>query len=208
MVYGAGEYVQVETFRERALRLFREKAAREGKVKFSIKDIETDPLCPHIHLIKGSFKTVYDYIRAGGFYPATPNEDDLIRSLREFAKKYGRSPKTTDAAAGRLPYSKHMYEKRFVSWNAALKAAGLETRKVTGGRKKETVSPEEIEALVAELRELYGESGLLPTVAKHDAGNPPHSSSYLIKKLGDGKWRQVAVAADLLLASTILGHAA
>lgn len=67
MVYGVGEYVQVETFRERALRLLREKAAREGKVKFSIKDIETDPLCPHTHLIKGSFKTVYGYVRAGGF---------------------------------------------------------------------------------------------------------------------------------------------
>ncbi len=190
---------KVETFRERAIRLLQEKAAREQTRKLSCSSVINDPLCPHAHLLKACFGSVENAIRAAGLYPTRPNKDDAIRSLREFYNEYQRSPRTAEASTGMLVYGRGVYERLFGSWNAALKAAGLPVTEPVGGREKTVTDSKSVAEAIVIIRELYGESGILPTTDEHNRRHPEYSATFFIRRVG--KWSRLAELSGLRLQS-------
>ncbi len=197
MSYIPEKYPKVETFRERAIRLLQEKAAREHTRKLSCGSVTNDPLCPHTHLLKACFGSVENAIRAAGLYPTRPNADDAIRSLREFYDNYHRSPRSAETSTDMLVYSRGVYERLFGSWNAALKAADLPITDPVGGREKTVTDSESIAEAIVIIREFYGESGILPTADEHNRRHPECSANFFIRRVG--KWSRLAELSDLQL---------
>ena len=116
-------YRSLEDFREFAIRSLQDKAKRELTQKLSVQSVKDDELCPSISMLECAFKSISEAIRAAGLYPASPNQNDLIRSLKEFYDEYGRSPRVADADDDLLVYTYNTYVNHFGDWDNALIAA-------------------------------------------------------------------------------------
>lgn len=174
-------------------------------VKLAYTDIQNDPRSPSVRELGIEFETVKKAIRAAGLYPVCPEAEDLIRSLKEFYAKYGVMPHMSDANEGQLPYSASAYVSAFGSWNAALRAAGLDPIMPTGGKKRRTIKcRERDEEMLLYLKDKYGETGILPSRRRHDASNPTYTSR---QYRHIGGWGEIAAKLNLKMEATSIVHA-
>lgn len=102
------------------------------------------------------------------------SDDNLIQSLQELAKDLDRSPTVADVRnlAEKLP-DVSTFERRFGSWNDALKAAGME-----GAHDRSD------DAILQQLAALLVRLGRAPTKREVDADSSVASSGLYTKRFG------------------------
>ncbi len=172
------------------------KAEREQTCKLRLVDIEKDPRCPSVHLIRKVYPDPQDAIRAAGLYPSNPNDADLVRSLWKFYQEENRLPQFKDARDGLLLYNVDTYKAHLSvshQWHDVLVTSGLVEDKDATHWRNEIIA----EALVQEMICLYGADEYLPTQAEHDRTKPLHNSHYIVRYVGG--WEQLSERTGLPL---------
>ena len=115
------------------------------------------------------------------------DERALLEELRFLAEDLGRSP-TADDMCDRGEHSPATYLDRYETWNAALDAAGLDTRR----SRKEGIGDRE---LIVELRSLAASLGRLPQRTEMEAQGPFSGMTYYNRF---GSWQDALAAAGFV----------
>lgn len=184
--------------KEQIVVAIRKKAERDGTDKLNLRDIASDPFCPSLYYIRLEYPDPADAIRAAGLFPSYPNNVDLILSLWKFHDEYGKVPRAIDALNGYLVYDLGTYKAHLGNnWRKVLVAAGL-----LEDESDESWNAMIAEALVREVKMLYGPSGYLPTQDEHNANIPLHDAQYIMRYIGG--WEVLAQRTELQLKPTSL----
>lgn len=85
-----------------------------------------DPLLPGLHDIIYAYGTLDDFLRDAGLPPTKPNADDAIKVIQIVAEQMGRTPTLNQCTEGLCCYDRNILMRYFPSWNAFLRAAGLQ----------------------------------------------------------------------------------
>lgn len=108
-------------------------------------------------------------------------DEELLNYLEMFCEENGRFPIAKDFVNGSKYPSNTVYQKRFGSWNNALKLAGLDSREKCGRSGKYTD-----EELLIFLNIFYEEQGKVPS--RRDFLNSPHYPDYQNYTTHFGNW--------------------
>ena len=136
---------------------------------------------PKFHERKLDLIELLERARSGGFY----SDEELLEMLKEFTKKLGKTPIERDLRNDPSMPSGDTYERRFGSWNNALKAAGLQINNTD-------YSDEE---LIEMLREFAEKLGKTPSIK--DLRKDPSMPSAKAYRDHFGKWNNALKAAGL-----------
>lgn len=196
-----------EETKQYILSALQQKAAEEAAQKFWPREIENDPRFPSVKEIQKLFgvNLLDNVLRMAGLLPIHPNKDELIAALKAFHEKHGKPPTIRDAEMELLPYSRNIYQGRFGSWNAGLKAAGLPIIEAMGGRNASIGdwSGTSNQEIIDYFRKKYGESGYLPStatyIAEYKSGKHKYPLELIKKRIGT--WRELAKQTKLKLLS-------
>lgn len=107
------------------LKMLQQKAEKDGRTPMQ-KDISTDPDMPSVSLYKKRFGCYNTALKLAGLSPNVGKPDEeLLTMLKQKAEKDGKTPTCKDVNSDPDMPSVTAYKKRFGSYNAALKLAGL-----------------------------------------------------------------------------------
>lgn len=97
------------------------------------------------HHYRRVFGTVASAVRDAGMWPLEPDEEDLVRDLRQAADHLEKTP-TTRELKKHAQYTRKTYERKFGSYDEAVRNAGLEPNE--DGRKKSVSDDEMLQDLI------------------------------------------------------------
>jgi hypothetical protein len=126
--------------REELLESLRDLAGRLGCAPRT-DDLDDDPRTPSSSTYRRHFGSWLKALEAAGIQPGPSQTgyscDELLDNLRMLARELGRAPAGREMSARKdLPHAS-TYWKRFGTWNAAVRAAGLIPRRVSGSAEDE-----------------------------------------------------------------------
>jgi hypothetical protein len=126
--------------REELLESLRDLAGRLGYAPRQV-DVDKDLHTPSSSTYRRHFGSWLKALEAAGIQPGPAQTgyscDELLDGLRELARELGRAPTGREMSAREdLPHAS-TYWKRFGSWNAAVRAAGLIPRRVSSSAEDE-----------------------------------------------------------------------
>jgi hypothetical protein len=128
-------------------------------------------------------------------------DEELLNYLEMFCEENGRFPIAKDFVNGSKYPSNTVYQKRFGSWNNALKLAGLDSREKCGRSGKYTD-----EELLIFLNIFYEEQGKVPS--RRDFLNNPHYPDYQNYTTHFGNWgnalKMVGLDVDTMIKKGVL----
>ncbi len=151
------------------------------------------PVLNKYELEEASFKNTQKMDQEHPASPQKYTEQDLIQNLKALAEKLGRTPKSTE-----LTYpSIGTYNKRFGSWNNALRAAGLALNHQTEAKKrppagKSYEADQKRKQIIQQQFEQYIKSGRSLSYYKYNAYAQEKSlpnAGIVIRAYGQKGWR-------------------
>ena len=174
---------------EQLLQILRDLAAKLGQSPAG-HELEARRDLPSLKTYYERFGSWLAALAAAGLQPRRPpvyTGEQLLQSLRDLAAELGRSPTSRELGGRRDLPSPKAYERYFKSWNAALEAAGLATRRYTPAYSDEQ--------LLQTLRDLAAELGRSPTTHELQARRDLPSSITYANHFGS--WNAALEAAGL-----------